>query len=1441
MKKNLIALSGIALFFANPSYSVDNYVITGDNYSYSYNVYKTGEKLELDDDILQSSFDIPYSYLSPLFTASKTWAAKIETAKKVEPVNYYLFSEDEYNAAAVSFHVDVKEKPYKVTLVNAAINNLTPTGPKDILETVPFDAYISLGLGVDEDHPGWEPYSGLHALYHEELPDLHTVMLHEIMHSLGISTNVQQFNEDEGDSTYYFSEEGETLSVFDKDLRIYTGNMSKPFNPKNEIKPQPEMSVGEDEDFDVFEYSPYYVGETTLKVLSGKSDYNEARQAIIDNGGMTNYSITYEEKKITYPKVFGMPIHNADDDEIDLSHLELRNSFMSHQKFRNWLTPMEAELAVLKDIGYNVELRKYFGKSYYLNGITDVFTTGYSEWDGSAYTGAFSNIPQGVGLHIYGDENNITQASDIATVGEGAVGVRIDGVQNEYTLANGSSIQTKGKENLGLAVTWGKNHVVNIEENSEIIAEGENGIAASFDFGGNLFGALDTGRGSYINYDDDIGYSLRPLAETTEALVDSFNVAGTLKGSEAAIYISDNAHVKDINILDGAQIDGSIVSEWNSVQSGPNAKVQTYKGSSWGPVNPHDESQIYFTNLNIDAAYAGTINGDIIGDTDTFNTLKLNNNGALTIAGDKVIVYTINNAGTINLGAANLFVQNGQITGDGTLNIAQRLEINSDAETIDNTVNLAEGSLFSTMNDEEQDMEILELNADNAGISFDLGDTFALTNASTADTAVIVQVKATEEVAEQLQDGASVELFTTDNILDLGSSYANIYYDGNKYTLTQSQDDEGSLDVNITAIDVELGDAVADETAANYVVTESKLSKDAGTVQGNEFEISGQTLNINGHKGLVIDGTRNPDGTTLKTSVFGASDSDISVVNGGSLEVEASDRSITLGTTNERALTLNDGEVLLDSGDRRIYVEGDIKGTDNQTDSLVLEGEKVSLHNVSNVNIEVNSAKTDLMGISKNNVWQANEGVMNIYDDNYLASNGSNQIIGNGGALNLMNEEANDITLSGMVLNKTTEVALDVDLDDFSTDRFVFANSDDLETNGNSINITDINLMNSDKVLSEEEYVIPFIAAQYHNEELLNNVIWSVDEDTLISPIFNYQIDYGSDEDTGGIVLSRGPASDYKSYNSSALVAPIAAQAGSYLSQLSIYDAAFGGLDTLMLPSGQNNARRGMSSGDLPSSYTNGTVWFKPSYTHEKVDLKKGPRVQNNLYNALAGRDSGVYSARGWNYKFALYAGYAGSRQRYDHNKIHQNGGVIGVTGAWYRHGFFTALTANAGMNFAKARTMYGDESFKSVNAGIASQTGYNLMLANGRFIVQPNYLMSYTYIKTLNYKNKAGVRIKASPLQAVNIAPGLKTMFVINGWKPYAEAKMVWSLMDKTKFKAQDVNMPEMSTKPYVKYGLGLQKDWYTGVSAYGQAMRLDGGREGFEFTAGFSWAFGG
>jgi hypothetical protein len=48
------------------------------------------------------------------------------------------------------------------------------------------------------------------------------------------------------------------------------------------------------------------------------------------------------------------------------------------------------------------------------------------------------------------------------------------------------------------------------------------------------------------------------------------------------------------------------------------------------------------------------------------------------------------------------------------------------------------------------------------------------------------------------------------------------------------------------------------------------------------------------------------------------------------------------------------------------------------------------------------------------------------------------------------------------------------------------------------------------------------------------------------------------------------------------------------------------------------------------------------------------------------------------------------------------------------------------------------------------------------------------------------------------------------------------------------------MSIKPYVQYGVGVQKRIKDHFTAYGQAMIQNGGRNGVSLTAGFRWALG-
>jgi outer membrane autotransporter protein len=78
------------------------------------------------------------------------------------------------------------------------------------------------------------------------------------------------------------------------------------------------------------------------------------------------------------------------------------------------------------------------------------------------------------------------------------------------------------------------------------------------------------------------------------------------------------------------------------------------------------------------------------------------------------------------------------------------------------------------------------------------------------------------------------------------------------------------------------------------------------------------------------------------------------------------------------------------------------------------------------------------------------------------------------------------------------------------------------------------------------------------------------------------------------------------------------------------------------------------------------------------------------------------------------------------------------------------------------------------------------------------------------------------------------------NGWQPYASVGMMWNLINRTEATANGIKLPEMHTRPYVEYGLGVQKLWNDKYSAYGQAMVRNGGKTGVALTFGFRMALG-
>lgn len=153
---------------------------------------------------------------------------------------------------------------------------------------------------------------------------------------------------------------------------------------------------------------------------------------------------------------------------------------------------------------------------------------------------------------------------------------------------------------------------------------------------------------------------------------------------------------------------------------------------------------------------------------------------------------------------------------------------------------------------------------------------------------------------------------------------------------------------------------------------------------------------------------------------------------------------------------------------------------------------------------------------------------------------------------------------------------------------------------------------------------------------------------------------------------------------------------------------------------------------------------------------------------------------------------------------------------------------------------MYGHEDMTTLMAGVANKTGYNIEFMEGKFIVQPKMFLSYSFLKTFNYTNAAGLRINSDPMHVIQINPGIKFIGNIKEWQPYINFGVIWNPMNYSNASANGVKLPQMETKPYVEYGIGLQKCWNDKYSAYVQAMARSGGRNGVALTGGFRWAIG-
>lgn len=462
-----------------------------------------------------------------------------------------------------------------------------------------------------------------------------------------------------------------------------------------------------------------------------------------------------------------------------------------------------------------------------------------------------------------------------------------------------------------------------------------------------------------------------------------------------------------------------------------------------------------------------------------------------------------------------------------------------------------------------------------------------------------------------------------------------------------------------------------------------------------------------------------------------------------------------------------------------------------------------------------------------------------------------------GGTLNLLNGEYGAYQLQAKELNMQGDagIMLDVDLaGTYSPDGKpgmdgIYKDNFGKITNDGGHTLTVQGMKSLTEAISDN-VKIQFTDA----DPLIGHVALGNGANIVEAPINKYSVTQITQPSDG----SMGDPGEYFEFskigNSDSIIAgPVAAQAA-FLMMDNLYRQSFANMDMVTLMTPEQRMAWKMRNKYANAGYHTGVYapnvipeerdgwYFRPFSNFENVPLKNGPKVSNVSYGTLIGGESDLIDlGHGWDGNFSLFGAYHGSHQAYNGVGIYQNGGTLGGVATAYKGNFWTGVTANVGASAARASHAFGSDDFPIIMTGAAWKSGYNWGLFSNKVVIQPSYMMSYTFVNVFDYNNAAGVKVSQDPLNAIEIIPGLRIIGNLkNGWQPYLGVNMTWNIMDRTKFYANEVPLTQLSVKPYIEYGVGLQKRTGDRFTGFGQAMIRNGGRNGIALTMGFRWALG-
>lgn len=883
--------------------------------------------------------------------------------------------------------------------------------------------------------------------------------------------------------------------------------------------------------------------------------------------------------------------------------------------------------------------------------------------------------------------------------------------------------------------------------------------------------------------------------------------------------------------------------------------------------------------------------------------IYLNNSTAnLNASSGKQIVFNSGVAGNGTINTTGAIVLNSEITPDGGNLLVNAKDNSTIKASVDEYINgidltLGNGATLDLMNGKVGVAKFNNLtsNGGNVKIDMDLSRDDQIADiASVANGSGTLNLKDVNLIADLKDDNensvsADLSQLNLGNLSIVTNNDLNVLTNDYLYTVkvqdknlkvdrlnkdgVASKIDGFTLAVNqtdkVNGEDVILKDDRSFSATKDIEISGTGLDKGwTGEMGGNSLSVKGNGYTLNGadNKGLKIGNAQTLD--IEDTNIVGFKTSDdrkgaLTVGGKGNLNISAKNSDVRItgvnaGTSATEGINLDNSiyfegdsdankssATLTTSTGRSIIIDDGVRSA-NVSNEVKMQGNGTILFNgvVDPITLTNENARTIHNNQIKDVKYNLNNGMVAFTKDEYL-SGGTNTLNMNGGMLSVANGAVGDIALKDLTLNANSNIAVDADLanskmDTISAKSYNYAN-DDVK-----LNVSGINLLSD---ATKDSTVINFV-----NDETLKSHITSSVSEVAYSPIYKYGVAY--DPTQGSFEFTRGSSTNYNNVNPAVMVAPVAAQLGGYFNQLNAYDQAFSNMDlTMLMTRAQRQALKtynkyaydgdgfgsvATSSGAIPEERAG--MWARPYTSFEKVNLKNGPKVSNVMFGTFFGGDTAMKElGNGFDGVFSTYIGYNGSHQTFNGNSLWQNGGTFGLTGTLYKGDWFGGWTVATGLSGIDANTMYGSENFGLWSIGTALKTGYNWELLDSKLIIQPHFMASYSLVDTFNYTNGAGLKIHSDAMNAVQLSPGVR--FIGNlkdGWQPYVGLDFMWNIMDKTKFTAVETSLPQLSVKPYIQYGIGVQKRWGERSTGYAQAMFRNIGRNGVIFSLGYRAAFG-